>query len=140
MDYSVLGASTHFSSVERVFCIGFARFQPPPPLLPLPPPPPLLLVTTVTANPSRLIYVFVGAKLSYFIIARHCSYSRLYRHAVVSAPRWLRPSRREKKSSHDVSGGFYKLLSLARLSDTLISNLTLFFFTIYFRLSRAVNS
>jgi len=82
VDYSVLRASTHFSLVERVFCIGFARFQPPPP-------PP----TTVTTDPSRLIYVFAGAKLSYFIIARAivASLSRLYRHAVVSAPRWLRP-------------------------------------------------
>lgn len=109
VDYSVLRVSTHFSSVERVFCIGFARFQPSPPLPPA--------VTTVTADPSRLIYVFARAKLSYFIIARHCSYSRLYRHAIVSAPRWLRV-RLGEKNSHDTSEEFYKFLSLSLSRDS----------------------
>ncbi|EFN71618.1 hypothetical protein EAG_11607 [Camponotus floridanus] len=55
---SVLCVITRVSSVERVFCIGFARFQLPPlPLLP-----PLLsptAVTTVTIVLSRLIYIIV---------------------------------------------------------------------------------
>jgi len=83
-------ALTGFSSVERVFCIG----------------PPSAATAAAASHhchsrPPRLIYVFAGAKLSYFIIARHCSYVvafRLpYRHAVVSAPTWLLPTWLEKK-------------------------------------------
>jgi len=132
VDYSVLRALTHFSLVERVFCIGFARFQPPPP-------PP----TTVTTDPSRLIYVFAGAKLSYFIIAR----------AIVATPVCIdMPLFRRRggfvrlgvKNSHDTSGGFYKFLSLSRLNNAITTS-TLYssrdiIFLFFSRHSRFVNS
>jgi len=111
---TVLRASTHFSLVERVFCIGFARFQP------LPPPPP----TTVTTDPSRLIYVFAGAKLSYFIIARAIVATLV----CIDMPLFRRRGgfvRLGVKNSHDTSGGFYKFLSLLRLNNA-ITNSTLY--------------
>lgn len=103
-----------FRRSSAYFASDSLAFSHPPswPLLPPPPPPPPA-VTTVTVDPSRLIYVFAQAKLSYFIIARHCSYSRLYRRAIVSAPRWLRSRLGEEKLARH-PGSFHKFLSLSR--------------------------